>query len=281
MKQFIKQKQIFITIGKYNIFVRLIDKICRKLYILNMFKWTQSELIVLPIAFICMLAITIATSIWLKNKSDKIKNIPLSIIAILLFVLEIAKQIINIVQGYTWWTLPLHFCSFFFVWYPLAQFTKGKWQEIFKTIAFVWGFFLTIAFYVSPQPIIGNATDSIFASFSTAHTFFFHHLAILYFMLTLGLKLYKPKYEHIIYGLCCLLIYAIIAIPCAYIFDTNFCNILFSDLTLLENLRLATNQFVYDFVLLLLGALGVVIVISISTFIYNFVINKNKKTLGN
>ena len=79
-----------------------------------MFEWTDSELIVLPIAFACMLVITIAISLGLKNKSEKIANIPLTIIAILLVVLEIIKQIVNIVQGYVWWSLPLHFCSFFF-----------------------------------------------------------------------------------------------------------------------------------------------------------------------
>ena len=243
-----------------------------------MFEWTDSELIVLPIAFACMLVITIAISLGLKNKSEKIANIPLTIIAILLVVLELVKQIVNIVQGYTWWSLPLHFCSFFFVWCPLAQFTKGKWQEFFKTGAFIWGAFLTVCFYVSPQLIIGNATDDIFASFSNFHTFFFHHLAILYFMLTIGLKLYKPTYKHILYGESCLLIYVIIAIPCAYILNTNFCNILYASLDLLENLRLATNQFVYNLVLFLFGVVSVVIVVLLSILVRN-IFSKKKKVI--
>ena len=91
--------------------------------------WTKEEVAVLPIILISIILVAFTLGHALKNKSDKIRNIPLIIIAVIILVLEVIKQVRAIVTGYSGWTIPLHFCSFFMVWFPLAQFTTGKVKQ--------------------------------------------------------------------------------------------------------------------------------------------------------
>lgn len=243
-------------------------------------QWTKSELVVLPITLVVMIVITIFLSWLLRDKSERVRNIPQTVIAAIILILEVIKQSLSISSGYSLWNIPLHFCSFFLVWYPLAQFTRGKAQLAFKSIAFVWGFLLFALFYFNPGSIIGGACDNVFESFGTAHTFIFHHLAILYFMLSVGLKTYRPQYKHIWYALACLVGYACIAIPCAYLLDVNFCNILYNNIPILENLRVHTNQVLYDFVLFSLGAVGTILIICVCTAIANWLDKMKQKNMN-
>lgn len=245
------------------------------------FEWTKDEAIILPIMFVLMVGITIFLSIILKNKSDKIKNIPLLIITIIMLVLEVIKQILSIINGYSLWVVPLHFCSFFMVWYSLSQFLKNKYRDFFKGISFIWGFFLFIAFYIYPSSIIGNSTSNIFESFFSFHTFIYHHLAIMYFLLSIGLKTYRPKYSDSIKITICLICYAIIAIPLAFILDVNFCNILSSNIPFMEKIRINNGQFLYDFILIIIGLVGCNIISLLYTILYNKIKNckSNKKNI--
>ena len=64
---------------------------------------------VLPsISVMIVLAITIG---WLlRNKSEKIRMIPIQVISVVILLLEVAKQIYCIVTGYDLYSIPLHFC---------------------------------------------------------------------------------------------------------------------------------------------------------------------------
>ena len=146
-------------------------------------EYTKAELIILPIAFLSMLGIALFLRRLLLNKPEKIQKIPFIIIAILMLVGEFAKQIRGIIVGYNLWWLPLHFCSAFFLWFSLAEFTKGEFARRMRSVAFLATLCLFVAMYFNPRSIIGNACENIFSSFLSAHTFFFHHLAIFYFLL--------------------------------------------------------------------------------------------------
>lgn len=54
--------------------------------------YTKSELIVMPIALFVMICVAIGLRIWLKNKSEKIQNIPFIVITALLWVGKLSNK---------------------------------------------------------------------------------------------------------------------------------------------------------------------------------------------
>ncbi len=209
--------------------------------------YTKSELIVLPIALFIMIAITFVLYYFLKEKSTKIQALPFQIITLLLILGEIAKQIIefNNPDGYDLWAIPLHFCSTYFFWFSLAEFSTGNFKTTMQNVAFVATIYLVVGIYVSPIGIIGHACDNIFESFSTAHTFFFHHLVILYFILGVAFKRFAPEKKHANTWVVCFGCYFILATACAHLLDTNYFNLLESIIEILENFRLWAGQIPY------------------------------------
>ena len=87
-----------------------------------MFIWTSSEAIVLPIALIVAILITLVVSFLTRKKGEVVRRIPLMVLSIIVWLLELVKQVLNIVSGYSLWAIPLHFCSLFLYFYPLASF---------------------------------------------------------------------------------------------------------------------------------------------------------------
>ncbi len=221
-----------------------------------MFIWSKSDILVLPIALLTIILIT--TLLWfvLHNKTEKIRKIPLIVITCLMLLLELIKQIKAIVDGYDYYTLPLHFCSLFIYFFPLSVFAKGKLQQFGKTMSFVCSLWLFLLFYVNPDSIIGNATQNLFASFGTFHTFFYHHLAMLYLPVGLSLKLLNLYKESLIHVLIGLMLYAIIAVPVAHLTGANYCNILVSNIGFMESLRQNAGQIIYTAILFMIGLMG-------------------------
>lgn len=221
-----------------------------------MLNYTKAELIVLPVALIVIVAITVGLYFLLKNKSENIRRIPLIVIAATILVLEVVKQIINICEGYSLWAIPLHFCSLFLFFFAFASFFKGKFAEFGKTMSFVCGTLFLLLFYINPTSIIGDSCKNIFASFSSFHTFIYHHFIILFYFIMLSLGLYQPtkmSLLHPIIGICG---YAAIAIPMAYALNVNFCNILTSNIPFMETFRVACGQVAY-LALMIIFACGV------------------------
>lgn len=223
--------------------------------------YTKDEFLVLGISLAVMILSAIFLGVLLKNKSEKIKQIPFIVITILIIALELIKQIRAIINGYDMWTFPMHFCSTYFVWFALANFTKGKFKKAMQTVAIMSSFYLFALFYFNPVSIIGDACKNIFYSFSTFHTFIFHHLVLYYFILSVALKQIKLEKSHIYYWLVSMLIYYCLANVFAHSFNVNYMNILTSNIGFMENLRLSIGQVGYDIILglLTIGAGAVII----------------------
>lgn len=219
-----------------------------------MFKWTKEEVIVLPIALVIMIALSVLLGCLLKNKSEKIRIIPLQAIAIILLVLEVIKQIYHIAnKTYSTWQIPLHFCSTFLIWLPMATLARGKVQQIGKTMSFSFGSLLLISFYIMPSGIIGNSCQNIFANFDMFHTFTYHHLVLLFFFLMIALNIYRPQKSDLKYYSIAFSIYAVSTIVLGHLLNTNYCNILHSNIQILENIRQTAGQLVYTIILIVFG----------------------------
>lgn len=231
--------------------------------------YTRSELIVLPIALLCILILSITSYFILKNKSEKVKNIPLAIIAILILLLEGAKQIRSAVMGtYNSWTIPLHFCSLFIFFFPLATLVPNKKIKAFgSTMSLACSLWMTVLFYFGPRTIIGGSCENIFASFYNFHTFFYHHLVILYLFTGIALNQFKISKKFYIHTLIGMTTYALIAVPAAHLLNTNYCNILTSNIPFMETIRINYGQVLYTIFLYLAGLVGA----TLSCFLYRII----------
>lgn len=240
-----------------------------------MFTWTKEEKLVLPIALAIIVVISIITCFLTRKQNETVRKIPLMIISATMLILEVAKQVINIQSGYSYWAIPLHFCSLFLYFFPLVSFFKGRVGDFGKVMSLVCSTYFIVLFYFNPSSVIGNSSANIFQSFGTFHTWFYHHLVILFFFIFVGSKLYKPKKVDFLYATLGILLYGAIAVPVAHALDTNFCNLLHSNIPFMETLRINTSQAFYTFIMFVVGIGGVNIVIFIAHLI-QYIIDKHK-----
>ncbi len=233
-----------------------------------MFVWTEAEGTVLPIALIMTLFISILIAYLLRKKSELIRRIPLMIITAITLTLELVKQILYIMSGYDLWAIPLHFCSLFLYFYPLASFFKGKVGEFGKTMCFIAGSFFLLMFYINPRSIVGSSCEDIFKTFNTFHTFTYHHLIFLFYFTMLFSKLYKPSKDDFLYAFIGIGAYVLVAIPLAHILNTNFCNLLTSNIPFMETFRQNYGQVVYTIAMILFGIGGGEVIVLIPNLIF-------------
>ena len=208
--------------------------------------YTKAERIVLPIAFVSMCLIALLLRTLLLKKSEKVKKIPFLVVTSLMVLGELVKQIRGMIIGYDLWWIPLHFCSTFFVWFSLAEFAKGEFAKRMKSVAFLTTLCLFVAMYLSPRSILGNACENIFSSFSSAHSFFFHQLAIFYMLLSLALNRVNLQKKDAYYWITCMSAYFTIAVISAYALNTNYFSLLYFPLSFLDSFRVAYGQIPYN-----------------------------------
>ena len=230
--------------------------------------YSDSEKFIIPLMFLILASITVLLWLVLRNKSKAVQSIPFIVITVLLIVGEVIKQIKCIQEGYDYWNIPLHFCSTYFVWLSLAEFSFGKMRKTMQNIAFVATVYLFVGMYYSPSGIFGDACDHIFENYLDTHTVLFHHLVILYFMLSIALKRFQPKKKDAWVWMGCFALYFTVAAICAYRLNENYFNILDSEnIPFMETFRLWAGQVVYNavlgFVAIFMGAIFIRIAVRI------------------
>jgi len=200
-----------------------------------MVTYIGEDWIAILITALIMLGTTIGLYFLLRNKSDKIKNIPLIVVTGLIVGLEITKQILG-------WTsfidgtgglffLPFHICSMIIFAPFLASILKrgSKTWGIFFALALMVTIMSSISMYVAPRQIISGSASNIFrpgCNFFEYHTFFFHSLAAMFIMLVVAFKPYKPTFKDILYAGCIYIGYMVVSAIMANILDTNFARFL-------------------------------------------------------
>lgn len=195
-------------------------------------------------AVIVMIVIGIVLRILLKNKDEKIRMIPLQIIAVLLLLLEVGKQGISLYRGYDLYHLPFHFCSLYIFMLPLMAFYQGKHKGFVRAItaAISAALFLLMLIY----PCLIYSADNIrlfFEDYFSFHTVFFHNLVMLGFVLILALDLHEPggvgetkALMWFIAGFCT------ISASMAHILKTNYANYYTCNIPVFETIRLAVQN---------------------------------------
>lgn len=238
--------------------------------------WTDSEKIALPIALLIVFIITIIVYLLTKNKSNKIKKLPLFIVSSIMLCLEVVKQILAI-SDYSYWSIPLHFCSFFLFWTLLATFSKNdNWSKMGYNMSVVFGILFLLLFYINPSTIIGSSSENILQSFSSFHTFVYHHLMILFVFLTFSQSQFKPKTNHAIRIFVLYTSYAVLAIAFAHLLQVNFTNLLSSNIPFMQAVLDNFGIVVYTTIMYFVGLVGCLGAFGASYSVYKSV-NKSKQ----
>ena len=205
--------------------------------------WTKTHALSLLPAVAVMLLLTLVLRRFLGNKPLKIRIIPLQIVAVILVLIEIGKQVLSFRNGYDIYHIPLHFCSLFIFMLPLAAFCRGKHQEKIRCIAAALCASVTGLMLIYPDLIYsaGNVQE-FFTNYFSFHTVFFHNLVVLAFLLILGLNLYEPGQKKECRVVLWFIVgYCLIAAPMAQILQTNFNNFYRCNIAPLEAIRAAVE----------------------------------------
>ncbi len=204
---------------------------------------------VLPLVFLAILAVAVMLALLLRRRSERVRSIPTAVIAITLLFLEIVKQRWNYLGEFDLYCLPFHYCSLFLLLIPLAELCGARLSRIFRPISVCMAFIVSGAMYVFPYGIIGNACEVFGQNFYRTHTFIFHHLLVLYFLLTIALRLHEPRWRDALGVGIAGALYVAAAIPLSYELEVNYCNFLESVIPVMEEFRLEHGQTKYTVLL--------------------------------
>lgn len=153
--------------------------------------WTKEHFWQLVPSVIVMIIIALVLNKFIGNKPLKIRMIPFQILAVLLFISEIGKQVISFSRGYDLYHIPLHVCSLFIPLIPLMAFYNGRHKEAVRTITCSVTMALMMFMAIYPNLIYGswNITN-FFNDYFDFHTVFYHNVVIFEFILIIVLRLH-------------------------------------------------------------------------------------------
>lgn len=202
--------------------------------------WTKMHAITWLPCLIIFVAITWFLAKKLKDKDEFIKMLPTRIIAILIVIFEIFKQVISIKEGYSLYHLPFHFCSLFVFLFPLFAFYKGKYAEHIKTTSMTACTMLLMFMLICPNTIYSNNSISeFFIDLFSFHTVIFHNIVIFGFLYILFSETYTIdtkrdyKSQFVIFS-----IYSAIACVVSQVLKENFNSFYTCRLSIVEEFRL-------------------------------------------
>lgn len=203
--------------------------------------WSPMHIKTLLPALVVMLLVSIALRAWLGKKDSKIRMIPVQIVAGLLLILEMGKQVVSFTRGYDLYHIPLHFCSLLLFALPAMAFYKGKHADRVRAIgtATCGAIFWLTAIYPCLIYSAGNI-EGFFTNFLDAHTVLFHNLAMLAFMLIVALDLHQPapKGEHKLIVLY-LTVFCVVAAVMSQLLETNYAGFYHCNVPIVEEIRIS------------------------------------------
>lgn len=193
-------------------------------------------------AFAGMILLTVVLHIWLGKKPFRIRMIPLQIVAVLLFALEVGKQGLSLAKGYDLYCLPFHFCSLFIFMLPLAAFYRGKHENAVRGITAALSMSVLALMLIYPCLIYSAQNIEIFfQDYMSMHTVAFHNLVMFAALLFPGLMLHEPCKRDVkripVFMLC----FCAVSATMAQLLKTNFNNFYTCNIPPLEVVRQAVE----------------------------------------
>lgn len=232
--------------------------------------YTQAEFFTIFLTLFIVLILGVIFRFTLRKATYAVRQIPVNTLGAIILILEVIKQGYHLIVG-DWgtWYIPLHFCSFFLIWYAVALFTSGKIRQLMYFCSISGGFLVSVLLFIAPRMILHDAAHDVWGSFNHFHTFFYHMGVVAYWIWMLMLNIYKPERSHIRSTIIIYTSFYFVVIAGAFLFQENFTNVLRSDIGVLEHLRQSAGQFTYDITLLGIGVAAIAIISSITYFAMN------------
>lgn len=203
--------------------------------------WSTAHIKTLLPALVVMILLSIALRVCLGKKDIKIRMIPVQIIAVLLLVLEVGKQVVSFSRGYDLYHIPLHFCSLLLFTLPAMAFYTGKYAQQVRAVgtATCGAIFWLTAIYPCLIYSAGNIAG-FFTNFLDAHTVIFHNLAMLAFLLIVALNLHAPaskgEHKNIVLFLTA---FCVIAAVMSQLLETNYAGFYHCNVPIVEQVRIS------------------------------------------
>lgn len=223
----------------------------------------------------------------LKGK-EKAKAWILRGIAITILVLEVAKQVESLTKGYDTYDLPFHYCSLFLLVLPLHSFAFGKFKKLVDGISFATLSSLFFVYMVVPTVLYPDHNfNTYFTSFGSFHTITFHHLVVFYLFLAIAFRAFKLKIKRDFPIIAIALsVFVIISTTFSYTLNTNFHNLLRSNVDIIENLvRVPLNnalgglgQVIYVALMFVFTTIIACVAYLLISIFYKYVVLRNKKS---
>lgn len=203
--------------------------------------WTPEHAKTLLPALAAMLAIAFVLRLTIGKKSLRIRMIPFQILACILFLIEIGKQVYSFRHGYDLYHIPLHFCSLFIFALPIMAFYRGKHKEKVFEVVGVLCTAMTVLMLIYPALIYGAGNiKQYFQGYLDFHTVTFHNIVMFELILILALNLCEGKGLAMAKVLTAVtLIFCAASAAAAQILKTNYANFYQCNIPPLEALRLS------------------------------------------
>lgn len=228
--------------------------------------WTKEHFIQLIPSVAIMIIIALIINKFIGKKPLKTRMIPFQILAVLLLLSEIGKQVISLCQGYNLYHIPLHVCSLFIFLIPAMAFYNGKHADTVRTVAC--SICVSLMLFMTIYPNLIYAPENItnfFGSYFDFHTVFFHNVVIFEFILIIVLRLHTIENQKSYFKpmLIFSVGYSLVAATMAQLLKTNFSNFYSCNIQIFHDLILSIKasigdvigQLLYVFILFVLHVL--------------------------
>lgn len=203
--------------------------------------WTPEHTRTLLPSLAVMVVLTVVLRLTLGKKPLHIRMIPFQVIACLLVLIEIGKQITSLIEGYDLYFLPFHFCSLFIFMLPFMAFYRGKHMQKVGAVTASLSCAMFLLMLIYPNLIYSAANiKEYFQVYLSFHTVTFHNLVMLAFLLIPALELHTPATKkEPVYALIFTIGFCIVAASMAHILKTNYANFYTCNVPVLEQVRLS------------------------------------------
>lgn len=193
--------------------------------------WTKEHFWQLIPTVAVMIVIALILNRFIGKKPLKIRMIPFQVLAVLLFISEVLKQVFSFERGYDLYHIPLHVCSLFIYLLPAMAFYNGKHKEAIRTVACSVTTALILFMTVYPNLIYGSWNIlNFFNDYFDFHTVFFHNVVIFEFILMIVLRLHHiGEQKHVKYMVYLGIGFATVAGAASNILKVNFAKFLNCD----------------------------------------------------
>ena len=225
--------------------------------------WYPSHFIVIPLSYLVILLLAAYT----RRLSKKSRLRILRILFMAVICSECLKQAYGLRNGcYSTAYLPFHYSTTYYVSLGLCAFGNERQRHYAQCSLLVGGVLLLITMTCSPFSVVGDCAF-IFTEWPALHSLLYHCVTLFALAMMLACGAYHPqRYDSLRY-LSFLYTWATIAVPAAYVTQTNYAGLLESYLPFLEKLRLAYGNLAYLVAYMLLVSALAVLILQIHAWI--------------